>query len=289
MSFKKLILILAGIIGLISLTQPILVWAATSGSISNVQKSLMNHYGGTTERELQYILDKQKVDQPSLVNIFKYTVQQAVNQNVAPTTILILFSLPLIGALSDVFHYMIGLKGYGIYMPTTIAAAFWSMGIAGGLVLFIFILGLSLIARNLLYRVKLHYWPRRSISLWIVVLGVFLFLALGAKYLVFEPGFISAFSILFLILLSEEHMSIQRRKGVRVAMRRTTITLVLAILSTLLLSWYPFQELVLLHPEPFLAFVLGLGIVVGRYTGFRLLEYSRFSSAIREREEEEEE
>lgn len=286
MSKRSLVLILLGMIGLIALVRSNLIFGQIGGSMVSIRKTFMNHYGGTTELELEYILQKQEVNQPSLINILKYTIRQAINQNVAPTTILILFSLPLIGALSDVFHYMIGLKGYGIYMPTMIAAALWSIGIIGGLILFIFILTLSLIARNLLYRVKLHYWPRRSISLWIVVFGAFLLLGLGAKYLILTPGYITAFSILFLILLAEEHISSQRRKSFRVALQKTVVTLLLAIFSTLLLSWYPFQELVLLHPEPFMLVVLGLGFVVGRYTGFRLLEYFRFSSVIREEEEE---
>jgi len=266
---------------------PSITLAKTNGPMSGVRKSFLHHYGGTSAMELEYILDKQEIDQFTLINSIKYTIRQAVNQKIDPTTILILFSLPLIGTLSDVLHYMIGLKGYGIYMPTMIAAAFWSVGIVGGLGLFIFILALSLIARNFLYKIKLHYWPRRSISLWVVVLAVFLFLGLGAKFLLIIPGYVTAFSILFLILLSEEHISTQRRKGFRVALRRTVVTLGLAILSTLVLSWYPFQKLVLLHPEPFLIFVLGLGFIVGRYTGFRLLEYGRFRSALRREEEEE--
>ncbi len=282
-----LITILFGTIGFSLFSNPFPVFSQPNSQMDGVQKCFLKHYGGTSERELKYILDKQDIKKPSLGNIIKYTIRQAVDLNITPTTILILFSLPLIGTLSDVLHYMVGLKGYGIYMPTMIAAAFWSMGIVGGLILFLFILGLSLIARNLLYKVKLHYWPRRSISLWIVILGVFLFLGLGAEYLLLTPGYVTAFSILFLILLSEEHISSQRRKGIRVAGRRTAVTLLLAVLSTLLLSWYPFQKLVLLHPEPFLIFVLGLGFVVGRYTGFRLLEYGRFRSAIRKEEEEE--
>lgn len=286
MSSRKLIFLFLGIIGVSALFTPAVIIASNNNLLTGVQKSFMNNYGGTTESELEHILNEQKTDQPTFLNFLKYTIRQAVKQDIALPTILILFSLPLIGALSDVFHYMIGLKGYGIYMPTMIAAAFWSIGIIGGLFLFLFILGLSLIARYLLYRVKLHYWPRRSISLWIVVLGVFIFLSLAAQYLVLNPGYVSAFSILFLILLSEEHISNQRRKGFRVALRRTLVTLFLAILSTLFLSWYPFQKLVLLHPEPFMLFVLGLGIAVGRYTGFRLLEYRRFSSAIRKEKEE---
>ncbi len=287
MSKRYLIVLILGMIGLIVLISLIPVSNHSQGLMSSIQKGLMNNYGGTTEKELHFILDKQKVDQPSLINIIKYAINQGVSQGIAPTLVLILFSLPLIGTLSDIFHYMIGLEGYGIYMPTLIVAAFWSIGIIGGLILFLFILAFSLIARNLLYRIKLHYWPRRSISLWIVILFVFLFISLFAQYLFINPAYISAFSILFLILLSEEHISTQRRKGIRVALRRTSVTLFLAIISSLILSWYPFQKIILTYPEAFMLSVLCLGFIVGRYTGFRLLEYHRFSSVIREEDEEE--
>ncbi len=287
MQKQKITILLITIIGtffwLVLAPVPVLA----NSPIKNVQKCLTENYGGTTGNELEAILENQTTDHPRVVNILKYVIQRAVNENVAPTTILILFTLPLVGTLSDIMHYIIGLKGYGIYMPTMITAALWSLGISGGLILFLFILSLSLVARNLLYKVKLHYWPRRSISLWIVVFGVFLLLGLGSNYLFPVPGYVTAFSVLFLILLSEEHISVQRRKGLRVSLRRTGITLFLAVVSTLLLSWHTFQRLVLLHPEPVMLFVLGLGFIVGRYTGFRLLEFHRFSSAIRKDEEEE--
>ncbi len=283
---KKLVILMLGTFGLISYLSPSPVFGRSNRQLPNFQKVFMDHYGGTSKQELEYILKNQKIDKPRLVNIFQYTIKQALDQNIEPTTILILLILPLIGILSDVLHYMIGLKGYGIYMPTMIAAALWSVGIAEGIVLFIFILGLSLLGRNLLYRIKLHYWPRRTISLWVVVLGIFLFLGFGARLFFFRPGDITAFSVLFLILLSEEHISNQRRKSVRGAFQKTIVTLLLAVISTLLLSWYPFQRLILVYPEIYMIAVLGIGIAVGRYTGFRLLEFRRFRSAIRKEKEE---
>lgn len=287
MSKRSLIILLLGIIGLLSIFIFLPLAGNSASLISRAQKCLMNNYGGTAERELDHILSQHQPEQLSIVNILKYTIHQALDQGIAPTFILILFSLPLIGTLSDILHYMVGLEGYGIYIPGLIAASFWSIGILGGLVLFFFILGFSLIVRNLLYKIKLHYWPRRSISLWMVVIGVFVFLSFLSDYFVLNPAYVSVFSILFLILLAEEHISVQRRKSVRVAIQRTIVTLFLAILSTLGLSWYSLQTIILGYPELFMVIVLGLSFIVGRYTGFRLLEYRRFSSVIRKESEEE--
>jgi hypothetical protein len=283
---RNLLILIFGVFGLISFLLPLPVFSQPGGQSMNFHKVFTDHYGGTSKEELTHILEKQETDKPRLINIFQYTIRKALDQNIEPTTVLILLSLPLIGILPDVLHYMVGLKGYGIYMPTMIAAALWSVGIIEGIILFVLILAFSLLGRNLLYRVKLHYWPRRTISLWLVVLGIFLFLGFGAQVLFFSPGDITAFSVLFLILLSEEHISNQRRKSVRVAIQKTIVTLVLAVIATLLLSWYPFQELILVYPEIYLVAVLIIGVAVGRYTGFRLLEFRRFRSAIRKEKEE---
>lgn len=283
--FRRLkIILVLGVAGLVFLVKPTVVFGVGNKNGEAIEKSLFNHYGGTSEMELEHILSHQDIKKFTLANSIKFCLRQAVNQGLPLATILILFCLPLIGTLSDVLHYMVGLVGYGIYIPTMVAASFWSIGIVGGLVLFLFILGLSLVARNLLYKVKLHYWPRRSITLWMVVLGVFVAISLVGGYVMPDLSYLSAFSILFLILFVEEHISTQRRKNAREAMTRTLATIILAIILTLFLSWYPFQKLVLLHPELFLLAVLGLGIAVGRYTGFRLLEFKRFKSALRKEE-----
>lgn len=250
-----------------------------------LRKSLTEPFGGFTEERLLQDLNQQGLGSLSVTNFLKYTLRKAIRQGVPATTILMIFFLPLVGVTADIFHYLIGLKGYGIFVPAMVMVAFWVTGIVGGLILFAVILFLTLLARKLLYKIKLHYWPRRSLTLWVVSLGTFLLTALGPSFSLLHLKQVSIFPLLLLILLAEEHTRIQRRKSQRVALRRTVVTLILASLATLVISWPPSQKLILLHPELSLLTTLAISLGVGRYTGFRLLEYRRFQAAIRDEEE----
>jgi hypothetical protein len=250
-----------------------------------LRKSLTEPFGGFTEERLLQDLNNQSLGPLSVTNFLKHTLRSAIAQGVPATTILMIFFLPLVGVTADVFHYLIGLKGYGIFVPAMVMVAFWVTGIVGGLILFGVILFLTLLARKLFYKIKLHYWPRRSLTLWVVSLGTFLLTALGPRFSLLHLKQVSIFPLLLLILLAEEHTRIQRRKSQRVAIKRTLVTLVLASLATLVISWPPFQKLILLHPELSLLATLVISLGVGRYTGFRLLEYRRFQAALRDEEE----
>ncbi len=250
-----------------------------------LRKSLTEPFGGFTEERLLQDLNDQELGPLSITNFLKHTLRKAIDQGVPATTILMIFFLPLVGATADIFHYLLGLKGYGIFVPAMVMVAFWVTGIVGGLILFMVILLLTLIARKLLYKIKLHYWPRRSLTLWVVSLGTFLLTALGPRFSLLHLKQVSIFPLLLLILLAEEHTRIQRRRSRRVAVRRTIVTLLLASLATMVISWPPFQKLILLHPELSLLATLAISLAVGRYTGFRLLEYRRFQAALRSEEE----
>ncbi len=250
-----------------------------------LKKSLTEPFGGFAEERLLQDLEEQELGPLSGTNFLKHILRKAIRQGVPATTILMIFFLPLVGATADIFHYLIGLKGYGIFVPAMGMLAFWVTGIVGGLILFLLILLLTLFARKLLYKIKLHYWPRRSLTLWVVSLGTFFLIALGPRFSLLHLRQVSIFPLLLLILLAEEHTRIQRRRSRRVAITRTTVTIVLASLATLLISWPSFQKIILLHPELSLLAVLAISLVVGRYTGFRLLEYHRFQAALRSEEE----
>jgi len=84
-----------------------------------------------------------------------------------------------------------------------------------------------------------------------------------------------------MILLSEEFVRVQLGKSRKEAVRKTVGTLVLSIVGAVAMSWPSFQEAVILHPEVSLLTILLISVLVGRYTGFRLLEYQRFKSVLR--------
>ena len=178
---------------------------------------------------------------------------------------------------------MVGLSGYGIFMPTMIAIAFIATGIVGGLVLFAMILVISILSSYILKRLKLHFWPARAISLLFISLGTFLLMMASSYVKLIDIRQISIFPILFMILLAEEFTRTQMVKSKGEAKKLTVGTIVLAITGAIMMNFDWLQGVVLGYPGVVVILVLVINLLVGNYTGIRLSEISRFKSGIREK------
>lgn len=230
---------------------------------------------------LESVLEKNRSGKWNGVNTLSKLVEVAVDRGVSANTVVLLFLLPLIATLVSVLHYVLGLSGYGIFMPTMIAVSFLATGFAGGLILFASILAISLLSNMLLRKWKLHFWPARSIGLMLIAMGTFGLMLVSSYFEFFNISRISIFPILFMILLTEEFTRTQLAKSKNEAKKLMLGTLVLAIFGAATMRMRPIQESVLLHPGISLIIGLVVNLVVGSYTGIRLSEISRFKNAIR--------
>ena len=209
-------------------------------------------------------------------------VRVAINRGVSANTIVLLLLLPLVATLVSVLHYVFGLTGYGIFMPTMLAVTFLATGIFGGLLLFAMILAISLAGSMMLRKLKLHFWPSRSINLTFIAFGTFGLMFVSSFIPFVDISNISIFPILFMILLAEEFVRTQLVKSRDEAMKLTLGTLIVAIGGAVTMNFRWIQEMVLLYPEITLLTVIVINIIVGNYTGIRLLEIKRFRKAVRE-------
>lgn len=215
------------------------------------------------------------------INGVRKAIELATDNGVPANTIVMLLLLPLIATLVSVLHYVFGLSGYGIFMPTMIAIAFLATGIVGGLVLFGVILAISLLSNYLLRRLKLHFWPSRSINLMFISLGAFGLMMVSVYLPILSIDRVSIFPMLFMILLAEEFVRTQLAKSRSEAKKLMVGTLVLAIVGAGAMSIGAVQEIVLRFPEVSLLLGLVVNILVGNYTGIRFSEIKRFGKAIR--------
>ncbi len=229
---------------------------------------------------LESVLEGQEV-KGGPFNSLKYLVRVGVARGIPASTVVLILIVPILATMIAILHYWVGVTGFGTFMPTMAAITFVATGIAGGLVLFSVILLISLVATYGLRKVRLHYWTRRSISLLFISLGTFFLMILSSFWKVFDLTKISIFPILIMILLSEEFVRTQLAKSKLEARRLTLGTLILAIFASLLMNWGWLQEMVLLNPEWTLFLVVGVNLLVGKYTGYRLLEHERFGKALR--------
>jgi hypothetical protein len=194
-----------------------------------------------------------------------------------------LLLLPLLATLVSVMHYILGVSGYGIFVPTMIAVALSATGIAGGLVLFGAILMISILSNLILKRLKLHFWPVRALGLVLISVGVFGLMVISTGLKMVDISNISIFPVLFMILLAEEFTRTQLVKSKKEAIKLTLGTLGLAILGAVLMGWQGVAEVVLRYPEAIIVVTVVINLIVGNYTGIRLTEIKRFKKAIRKK------
>ncbi len=227
---------------------------------------------------LDWVLENQKIGPLSPFNFLKHAIRLAIESGAQTNTVVLILLLPLVAIIVSALYYLVGLTGFGIFIPAMIAVSFLATGIPAGLVLFAMILFLTLVAKNLLRKIRLHYSSRRAITLWAVCLGTFALFFLSSTLKIFDLRRISIFPILFMVLLSEEFFRFQTGLSKKEAVNSTVGTLFISIAGAFLMSWSWLQEMVLLYPEISSLLILLIGFAIGRYTGFRLSEYRRFRS-----------
>lgn len=214
----------------------------------------------------------------------QYAIRHALDQGVPIDNIVLLLLLPLVAAVIAAARHLIGLRGFGIFLPAALSAVFVATGPIVGIGLFLVIITISTLSRMFLRRakVKLQYLPRMALILLVVVLGVLAVLFFAPQFFGRrELAEVSIFPVLILVLLSEDFARAQLGKSIRVAMSLTVETLILALISFTFLSFVPLQEFAVLSPEIYLLLVLALDLFLGKYPGLRVLEVWRFRKLIK--------
>lgn len=231
---------------------------------------------------LERVLEEKGEPQFRGYNFLQYAIWHAVASGVPINTLVLMMLFPLVAAIIAAARHIIGLQGFGIFTPAVIAVAFLATGVTVGVLLFISIMVVATLARVLLKRLHLPSLPRMALLLWFVSLGVLgVMLAspwIGVKNLVS----ISIFPIMLLILMAETFIEVQTTRNFQAAIQLAVETFILALAAFLVISTQSLQEWVLVNPEMAVLMIAGLDILIGRYSGLRLLEYWRFRELLKQ-------
>lgn len=231
---------------------------------------------------LESLLKSQSLGSVWPGNPLKYAIRGAVSAEVPANTIVLLLLLPLVALVIAFSRNVIGIRGFGIFLPAALSVVFVATGPIVGIGLFLIIVTVSTGTRMILRRLKLklQYLPRMSFILWAVVIGV-LGTLFAAPYIRFSQlSNVSIFAVLILVLLAEDFIRVQLGKSAKTALSLTFETLILSLISYFFLTLKPLQAYVLLNPEISLLFAGMADIVLGKYTGLRLMEFYRFRKLI---------
>jgi len=235
-----------------------------------------------TVEPLKRILDEQKLGPVWPANPIKYAIRGAISAGVPPNTIVLLLLLPGVAALIAAARHVVGVRGFGIFLPAALSVVFVATGPLVGIGLFLVIVFISTLTRIVLRRLKLklQYLPRMALLLLFVVLGILAVLFLAPVIRQPDISNVSIFPVLILVLLAEDFSRVQLGKSAKVAVNLATETLILALASYVFLTLEVVQKFALLKPEIFILLVGVVDFLMGKYIGLRLLELWRFRKLV---------
>jgi len=232
---------------------------------------------------LEELLKNQELGPVWPLNPIKYAIRSSVKAGIPVNMIVLLLLLPLVATVIAAARHLIGLRGFGIFLPAALSVVFVATGPIVGLVLFLLIISVSWLVRFVLrkFKIKLQYLPKAALLLWAVSFGVLGLMFLSPIYKL--PGIenVSIFPVLILALLAEDFTRIQLGKSFKTAFSLTAETIVLALLSYFVLTFQQVREFTLLNPEKLLLGVLVVDFVLGKYVGLRVFEIWRFKKLIK--------
>ena len=224
----------------------------------------------TEEAALQLAVEKGIVKKPILLNfsLFSLPVQtQAVYRVILIVPIGVLFLV--------ILRNVIGIRTFGTFMPVLIALSFRETQLLWGIFLFSTLIGIGLLIRLYLEHLKLLVVPRLAAIL-IVVIGLMAFLSVLTNKIGLERGLSVALFPMVVLAMTIERMSIVWEElGAMNSIKQGIGSLAAAAMAYLIMSIKYIEHLMFVFPE-ILLILLAATILLGRYSGFRLLELFRF-------------
>lgn len=191
----------------------------------------------------------------------------------------ILLMVPLGALIVALMRSVVGIPTVGTFMPILVAIAFRETELLWGIVLFVMITTAGLSLRFYLERLQLLLVPRLCAVLVLVVM-LMLAISLVSAALGLDRGFSIALFPIVILTMVIEHMSVVwEESGPGTAVKEGLGTLFVATLGYLVMTEAHLTHLVFLFPE-ILLILLAVFVLLGRYTGYRLVELVRFRDIV---------
>ena len=188
-----------------------------------------------------------------------------------------------VGALVVVFmRVVVGVKTAGTFMPVLIALAFLQTDLVPGVASFVLVVSIGLIIRSYLSALNLLLVARIA-TLVILVIAIITVFSIISYQLGLIGGLTITFFPMIILAWTIERMSIiWEEEGPREVLVQGFGSLLVAVLAFLLMDLKLVRHLAFNFPELHLC-ALAVVMILGRYTGYRLLELNRFAALFENR------
>lgn len=187
----------------------------------------------------------------------------------------IILTVPIGVFLLTFLRNVIGLRTFGTFMPVLIAIAFRETHVVWGIILFTTVVSIGLLVRSYFENLRLLVVPRLASVLIVVVLSM-AGISVVSNQIGLQPGLSVALFPMVIMTMTVERMSIiWDERGPAEMMRLGTSSLLVAVVAHLIMVNSYVEHLCFVFPE-LLLIVLAGNLLLGRYSGYRLLDLPRF-------------
>ena len=193
----------------------------------------------------------------------------------------VLVLVPIGALVISVLHQVVGLQTFGTFTPILISLAFRQTGLIVGIPMFVLVVIIGLLLRGYLNRLQLLIVPRLAAILTATVLIVG-FLAVIMESLDINLGLsVSLFPIVILAMTIERAAMMWEENGPSDTIIAGLGSILAAVIGYFCMINPYVEHLAFVFPE-LLLLVLAVNILIGRYNGYKLIEYFRFRSLQRQ-------
>ena len=225
------------------------------------------------------LFEGRPVNEPSALNIFAFWVQEAVRDGVPANTIFLILLTPFLALIVSFTRIVVGLPTLDMLVPIALSFALVAVGVTVGLLVLGAIVIASYVAKKSLLRLRIMFYPKRSLSMVFLSLSVFAALTVGVALDFDRILSVSIFPILILMLLGDMIVSVQLHKSPSETFIITGTTIMIGLIGYFAATSNVIQSVIILYPETVLL-VIPANIIIGRYFGLRMLELFRFNKVV---------
>jgi hypothetical protein len=183
--------------------------------------------------------------------------------------------MPFGALITCVFRNLVGVKTSGTFAPMLLAMSFVLADWRAGLAVLIAVVILGFATRNWLDSLQLLMLPRLSIVLTFIVCCIVLGVSLSEYWHVAPAAGAVFLPLVILTMIVERFFISTQEDGVSVAVQHLAGTLVVGACCFAILRWEAIARWVLTYPEVHFG-TAAILVLLGRYTGYQLLELWRF-------------
>ena len=190
-------------------------------------------------------------------------------------TFRILMLVPIGALMICLLRNMVGFPTFGIFLPVLMALAFRNTGLVYGLGIFWGVVLVGYLVRRWIDKLRLLLVPRLSVILTLVIICITVFALLGNKFGLREFMAVGLLPFVILTMTIERFFVIVEEAGAQQGLLTAAGSAGVATITYEILQLEPLQLTFFVYPELLFA-VAAVQVLLGRYTGYRLLELFRF-------------